>query len=87
MALNDIEHIVVVMMENRSFDNLLGWLYDNQANPPKFNIPAQPSPTFDGLKPNTYSNVLNGNQVFASHPPTAWPPANNPNVVPSPDAP
>ena len=24
MALNDIEHIVVVMMENRSFDNLLG---------------------------------------------------------------
>jgi len=85
MALNDIEHIVVVMMENRSFDNLLGWLYDNQTNPPKFNIPAQPSPTFEGLKPNTYSNVLNGNQVFASHPPTAWPPANNPNVVPTPD--
>ena len=85
MALKDIEHIVVVMMENRSFDNLLGWLYDNQSNPPKFNIPAQPSPTFEGLKPNTYSNVLNGNQVFASHPPTAWPPANNPNVVPTPD--
>jgi phospholipase C len=61
MALNDIEHIVVVMMENRSFDNLLGWLNDNQANPPKFNI--------------------------VSHLPTGWPPANNPNVVPTSDAP
>ena len=85
MALKDIEHIVVVMMENRSFDNLLGWLYDNQSNPPKFNIPAQLSPIFEGLKPNIYSNVLKGNQVFASHPPTSWPPANNPNVVPTPD--
>jgi phospholipase C len=85
MALKDIEHIVVVMMENRSFDNLLGWLYDNQANPPPFNIPAQPAPTFEGLKPNVYFNELNGNRVYASHPPTAWPPANNPNVVPTPD--
>jgi phospholipase C len=50
MALKDIEHIVVVMMENRSFDNLLGWLYDNQTNPLLFNIPAQPSPTFEGLQ-------------------------------------
>lgn len=25
--LNKIEHIVVLMMENRSFDNVLGWLY------------------------------------------------------------
>jgi phospholipase C len=88
MALKDIEHIVVVMMENRSFDNLLGWLYDNQSNPPAFNIPApQPgiSPAFEGLQPNTYFNQLNGNRVYASHPPTAWPPSNNPNVVPTPD--
>jgi phospholipase C len=84
MALNYIEQIVMAMLENRSFDNLLGWLNDNQANPPKFNISAQPSPT---LKPNTYSNALNGNQFFASHPPTGWPPANNPNLVPTPDAP
>ncbi len=85
MALKDIEHIVVVMMENRSFDNLLGWLYDNQTNPPQFNIPDQPAPTFEGLKPNSCYNELNGNRVYASHPPTAWPPANNPNVVPTPD--
>ena len=25
--LNDIDHFVVLMLENRSFDNLLGWLY------------------------------------------------------------
>jgi phospholipase C len=38
-ALDRIEHIVVLMLENRSFDNLLGKLY-----------PA--SPTFDGLTGN-----------------------------------
>lgn len=27
--LDKIEHIVVLMMENRSFDNVLGWLYPN----------------------------------------------------------
>jgi len=29
-ALEKIEHIVVLMLENRSFDNLLGWLYDDE---------------------------------------------------------
>ncbi len=85
MALQDIEHIVVVMMENRSFDNLLGWLYDSQMSPPAFNIPPQAAPTYEGLQADTFYNVLNGQQLFASHPPTAWPPANNPNVVPTPD--
>lgn len=28
-----IDHIVVVMLENRSFDNLLGWLYENNNAP------------------------------------------------------
>ncbi len=85
MALKDIEHFVVVMMENRSFDNLLGWLYDDQTDPPPFNLPDQKPTTFAGLKPNTYFNELAGNRVYATHPPTAWPPANNPNVVPTPD--
>jgi phospholipase C len=40
-----IEHVVVVMLENRSFDNLLGWLYD-PANDSPFNIVP---PDFDGL--------------------------------------
>jgi phospholipase C len=75
MALENIEHVVVVMMENRSFDNLLGWLYDNLTDPPRFNIPDQVSPTFEGLRAMTHSNQLNGATVFACRPPTAWPPA------------
>ena len=27
---NTIKHVVVLMLENRSFDNLLGWLYADQ---------------------------------------------------------
>jgi len=30
---NTIKHIVVLMLENRSFDNLLGWLYENEVPP------------------------------------------------------
>jgi phospholipase C len=83
--MQNIEHLVVVMMENRSFDNLLGWLYDNETDPPAINIPEQQPPTFDGLSADKFSNVLNGQTVYAAHPPTAWPPANNPYVVPTPD--
>ncbi|MFT4925685.1 MAG: phospholipase C [Phenylobacterium sp.] len=54
--MNKIKHIVYIMMENRSMDNLLGWLYDEQ-NPPKVNIPAQDPPTYDGLKEKTYFNL------------------------------
>jgi len=83
--MQNIEHVVVVMMENRSFDNLLGWLYDNDGNRPSFNIPPQNPPTFEGLAGKALYNEFNGIQVPVSHPPTAWPPANNPNVVPTPD--
>src|SRR6266705_5705485 len=51
-GMDRIKHLVVVMMENRSFDNLLGFLYADVGNRPPANIPA-PSPggqpTFDGL--------------------------------------
>lgn len=30
---NTIKHVVVLMLENRSFDNLLGWLYPNNRAP------------------------------------------------------
>ena len=33
-----IEHIVVIMLENRSFDNVLGYLYSPEA-PPQRHIP------------------------------------------------
>ncbi|MGB9236835.1 MAG: alkaline phosphatase family protein [Terriglobales bacterium] len=50
--LSKIEHIVVLMMENRSFDNLLGWLYD-PANDAPFNVVPR---DFDGLYGKDLSN-------------------------------
>jgi phospholipase C len=34
-----IEHIIVVMLENRSYDNVLGWLYHSGNQPPYNNAP------------------------------------------------
>jgi phospholipase C len=50
-ALAKIKHVVVVMMENRSFDNFLGSLYAEQGNTPPRNLPPRDPPTFDGLRP------------------------------------
>ena len=38
--MDQIEHVVVLMLENRSFDSLLGWVYENgqpEHNTPPFN--------------------------------------------------
>jgi phospholipase C len=51
-SLHKIEHIVVLMLENRSFDNLLGWLYD-PANDAPFNVVP---PDFEGLYGRNLSN-------------------------------
>lgn len=51
--LNQIEHVVVLMLENRSFDNLLGWLYD-PANPAPFN--QIPPVNFEGVYGKNLSN-------------------------------
>ncbi len=55
--LSQIKHIVVLMLENRSFDNMLGWLYDPQ-NPAPFNQPPS-SGSFEGVwgKPLTNPSV------------------------------
>lgn len=42
------DHVVVVMFENRSFDNMLGWLYTKDEKPT--------SADFDGLAQGDYSN-------------------------------
>jgi phospholipase C len=52
-ALNQIEHIVVLTLENRSFDNLLGWLYDPANDPPFDVVPAD----FEGLYGKNLSNI------------------------------
>jgi len=54
MAFKDIEHIIVVMMENRSFDNVLGALYP-------------PGPDFDGVCNTTLPNLWNGNKYWPVH--------------------
>jgi len=51
--LGRIEHIVVLMLENRSFDNLLGWLYD-PANPAPFN--QKPPDNFEGVYGKNLTN-------------------------------
>ena len=74
-----IDHVVVLMLENRGFDHVMGYLYA-QAHPPLHSIPNGPYtidwwqpnqalPTFLGLDgaalpPNTYS--VNGRIVLSS---------------------
>jgi phospholipase C len=59
--LSKIKHVVVLMLENRSFDNLLGWLYDPQNPKPPFN--QNPPPNFDGVSGKNLNNPWQGQQV------------------------
>src|SRR5262245_20688910 len=59
--MNQIEHVVLVMLENRSFDSLLGWLYETDQ--PARIIPAGSSPSYDGLNTGTYSNQYKGRTI------------------------
>lgn len=69
---NQIEHVVVLMLENRSFDNLLAWLYSDDA--PQHFIPSGADPHYLGLSEATlplYTNILknsSGQIVFSSPP-------------------
>lgn len=49
-GLNSFDHVVVLMLENRSFDNLLGYLY------PKGEVPS--GKTFEGLNTGDYANPV-----------------------------
>jgi phospholipase C len=61
-----IDHIVVVMMENRSFDNLLGWLYDPQNPDPRFREPPR-GQAFEGLAGTPKFNPLpDGTPAYAT---------------------
>lgn len=53
------DHVVVLMGENRSFDNLLGWLYTPE------NLPA--GETFDGLAFGDYANVSPTGERITAH--------------------
>lgn len=49
MSLAHIKHVVVLMMENRSLDNMLGYLYAGQDNAVDHVIPAGGNPKYEGL--------------------------------------
>ncbi|HET9867811.1 MAG TPA: alkaline phosphatase family protein, partial [Nitrospira sp.] len=52
MGMKDIEHVVLLMLENRSLDNVLGWLYDDNKpdDKPKRFIGADQTPRYHGLQ-------------------------------------
>lgn len=59
-TMDKIDHVVVLMLENRSFDNLLGWLYESQKNVPPKNVPPPPAgqkPSYEGLEAQKYWNT------------------------------
>ncbi|MEJ2817735.1 alkaline phosphatase family protein [Caulobacter sp. CCG-8] len=55
MSLDKIEHVVVLMLENRTFDSLLGWTYERDA--PAF-IPPATAP-YRGLQGVNLDNFVN----------------------------
>jgi phospholipase C len=66
--LDKIEHIVVLMMENRSFDNVLGWLYPD-------------NPDFRGVNGSMSNPAPDGSLVYVSRgtdPTAPYPDPNEP---------
>jgi phospholipase C len=59
--LNRINHIVTLMLENRSFDNVLGWLYVPDNDPPFDKVPR--GQTFEGVSGKDLSNPRPGGGV------------------------
>jgi phospholipase C len=53
------DHVVTVMFENRSFDNILGYLYANEELPEGV--------TFDGLGQGSYSNLGPAGETIDAH--------------------
>ncbi len=85
---SEIKHVVILMLENRSFDNVLGWLYDKD-DQLKF-IPANTDPVFLGLSEDTldqYTNTLKnsaGEVVFTCPPIKGLPSVEGSKLINSP---
>ena len=74
MGMENIRRLVVLMLENRSFDNMVGYVYADKENHPPINIlpPTEGAPTaYDGLsKPAADSAFWNpSNANFFGDPP------------------
>jgi phospholipase C len=56
--LPQVKHVVVVMLENRSFDNICGWLYQPETTPqPTQYLPPASPKKFDGLESSIFNPV------------------------------
>lgn len=55
-SLPQVKNIVFLMLENRSLDNLLGWLYSGSGQGPAYVFPAGSPSTYDGLVAGQFSN-------------------------------
>ncbi|HVI47923.1 MAG TPA: alkaline phosphatase family protein [Chitinophaga sp.] len=65
-----IKHVVHLMLENRSLDNLLGWLYAaNQNKPPLNLIDVQNPAVYHGLTGNEYNVGKDGERHYINVPP------------------
>ncbi len=56
VVMPQIKNIVFLMLENRSLDNVLGWLYQGGSDRPKHVYPASSSKDYDGLGSGKYTN-------------------------------
>ena len=83
--LQQIKHIIVVMLENRSFDNVCGGAYAGSPQQPSLFLPAGSPPVYDGLN----SALWNPSNIgfFAGQQPVKVPVASGTtsNTVPDPD--
>jgi phospholipase C len=60
-VLDHIDHVVLVMLENRSFDTIVGWLYKDD-QPSKF-VGADTKSPYNGLQTGSYSNEYGGRTI------------------------
>ena len=61
-----IKNIVYLMLENRSLDNVLGWLYEKDK--PKHVYPPNSSPLYDGLVKGKFSNPAHSRKGVQHYP-------------------
>jgi phospholipase C len=89
--MSNIAHVIVLMLENRSFDNVLGWLYGPGRSPSQVIGGKVGDPPFFGLTPASYWNPSNATyfsgaaaeKVFATEGTTGRSPFNVPDTDPN----
>jgi phospholipase C len=65
--MQQIEHVVVLMLENRSFDSMLGWLYEDPKDPPGLIVgPDGPYRGLQGLDLSEFTNTATNPALSAA---------------------